>query len=130
MQNAKEKGFTLAEVFILVAAVLAGGFFIYTQWQYFQTVERNADRKAAINAMHSYLQEVYLPQNDSYPASLNPDSITAISDDQLSGPGGRAVTDPRSSLRYQPGDCNEGNCERYTLRADLEQAEDFIRRGN
>lgn len=130
MQSHWQDGFTLTEVIIAVAMLLASGFFVYTQWQYFQMVERNTDRKNAINAMHYYLQEVYLPKHDSYPVVLEPDTITAIKEDALRGPSGQLVTDPGSSLRYQPGGCNGGSCQRYTLRANLEQAPDFIRRSD
>lgn len=130
MRSSSQSGFTVAEIFIALAMLLGAGFFIYNQWQYFSLVERNTDRKTAINAMHYYLQEVYEPQHSGYPVTLQPDDISAIEGDHLRDPAGRLVTEFQSDLRYEPGGCSEGVCQRYMLRANLEQATDFIRRSD
>lgn len=130
MRSSSQSGFTVAEVFIALAMLLGAGFLIYNQWQYFSLVERNADRRTAINAVHYYLQEVYEPQHGGYPVMLQTDDISAIEGDHLRDPAGRLVTEFQSDLRYEPGSCSEGVCQRYTLRANLEQATDFIRRSD
>lgn len=127
MHRQPQAGFTVTELLIAAAMVLAVGFFLQSQWQYFTLADRNAERKTAINATHYYLQEVYFPANNSYPAVLRPDDIDAINAAMLQDPAGRPISSPQSDLRYQPGECQAGKCQRYELRADLERAEDFIR---
>lgn len=125
----RQSGFTIAELLIALAMLTAASLFVYSQWQYTAAAERDSDRKIAINAIDAYLQEVYLATNNEYPLLLDPKAITAINEDELRDPSGRPVTDFRSDLRYEPGNCTENACQRYTLRAALENEADFIRRG-
>lgn len=123
----RQAGFTVTEGIIMLAILLGVGFFIYGQWQYFSMTNRNEDRKTAVNSLHYYLTEVYYPKHKAYPVMLSPENVNAISKDAFTDPLGRPITDPRSDLRYDPSQCDGSSCESYTLRANLEQAEDFIR---
>lgn len=125
----KESGFTLAELFIAIVMLAAAGLLVYSQWQEAEVQQRDSDRKVAVNAIHAYLENIYAPQNDGYPVALDPEAIEALSPDQLRDPSGRLVTDFASDLRYEPGQCSEMVCQRFTIRANLEKEADFIRQG-
>lgn len=112
----------------MLALLLGSGFFAYSQWQYFELKEQNADRRQALNAAHHYLQEIHYPKNESYPSSLPPELLDQIANSTWLEERHAKIMSDRKIFRYEPAGCNAGACQTYTLRADLEEAEDYIRR--
>lgn len=122
-----DHGFTLAESFMTITAIIVVSFLLYGQWQYTEASQRDSARKIAINTIHYYLKESYFRQNQAYPSSLNQDILSAINQELTKDPRGRTINSQLSDLRYIPGDCTVNACQRYELRADLEKEDDFVR---
>lgn len=127
MHSSYSSGFTVAEVLIAIAMLFGAGYLVNTQLQHSAAAERDLDRKTAINAVHFYLKDIYSEQNDGFPSTLSEATLKSLAKDNVRDPAGRLVGAPGSDLRYEPTDCNNSVCQYYTLRADLEQEEDFIR---
>lgn len=122
-----ESGFTFAEILIaLTCGILAVGLF-YQQWQYSAMNRRDSARKTSVNAIHYYLNEVQKKETGSYPLELDKYQLKGVDQTLMKDPDGNRIGDPKSSIRYIPGDCSGNKCARYELRADLEKEEDFIR---
>lgn len=128
MNTRDQSGFTIAEIFIGVVVLIGAGFLVSSQWQYAAASARDEARKTAINAMHFYLREVYSRKNESYPSTLNEHTLQSLRKIETRDPFGRFVSSIGSDLRYEPAACDNGTCRHYTLRANLEQEPDFIRK--
>lgn len=123
----KQHGFTLPELFIAILLVAVIALFALSQEQSAQAARRDDIRKTSINAMYFFLEEVYFPAHKAYPTSLTVDNMKGVDPELLKDPGGTLIGNKDSNYRYEPGDCAGNNCQRYTLRADLEKEDDFVR---
>lgn len=121
-------GFTVVE---LLMAVLFLGILLtvgFDRYQAVQTVHRDQDRKIAINAIYSNLEEVVKPSLNGYPRILNAAQLTAMDKKLLIDPKGARIGDARSDYRYEPTGCSGGDiCRAFTLRANLEKEADYIK---
>lgn len=127
--NAK-KGFTLIELTIVgaFAALLVIIFFI--QKANVDAMNRDDDRKTAINAMYYALEEYYYPKNGYYPAEISEEVLPVVDPALFTDPFGLNVGIDGSTYVYEPANCNAQNeCREYTLRAQLEKEDTYIKRG-
>ncbi len=126
-----KKGFTLIEVMIVgaFAALLVVLFFI--QKANVDAMNRDDDRKVAINAMYYALEEYYAPaHNGYYPAELSEDILPVIDPQLFTDPFGTNLGTDGSSYSYEAANCNANNeCSEYTLRAQLEKEDVYIKKG-
>ena len=105
-----KKGFTVLEIIIVAvfASLLLILFFI--QKSNLDAMERDEDRKTAINAMYFALEEGYYTD----PALW-------------SDPYGLHISDGSSSYSYTPANCKDGKCKEYILKAELEKEDAYIK---
>lgn len=126
----EKKGFTLIELMIVgaFAALLVVLFFI--QKANVDAMDRDNDRKTAINAMYYALEEYYYPKYGYYPSEIS-DSVLPVVDPQLfTDPAGTNIGIDGSSYSYEAANCNaENQCREYILRAQLEKEDIYIKRG-
>lgn len=121
-------GFTVVEILVLFLFLSVLGAVIYDRYQVLETIHRDKDRKVAINAMYYNLEEVVRPSLNGYPRVLTANTLKAMDKALFLDPSGIRVDDPLSDYRYEPTGCNGGDvCRGYTLRADLERENDFVR---
>lgn len=122
-----KKGFTVLE--IVIVAVFASLLFIlfFVQKQNIDAFERDEDRKTAINAMYYALEESFYKDNGYYPESISEDNIKVIDPSLWTDPSGFNLGDPNSSYSYEPANCKEGKCKEYTLKANLEKEDTFVK---
>ena len=122
-----KKGFTVLE--IVIVAVFASLLFIlfFVQKQNIDAFERDEDRKTAINAMYYALEESFYKDNGYYPESISEDNIKVIDPSLWTDPSGFNLGDPNSSYSYEPANCKEGKCKEYTLKANLEKEDAFVK---
>ena len=106
-----KKGFTVLEIIIVAvfASLLLILFFI--QKANLDAMQRDEDRKTAINAMYYALEE----------------GIPYIDPALWSDPFGANVGDSASSYSYTPANCEKGHCKEYVLKAELEKEDAYIK---
>lgn len=126
-----KKGFTLIELMIVgaFAALLLIIFFI--QKANVDAMNRDDDRKVAINAMYYALEEYYAPaHNGYYPSEISEDILPVIDPELFTDPFGTNLGIDGSSYSYEPANCDESNqCREYILRAQLEKEDTYIKHG-
>lgn len=128
MKHRTPHGFTVVELIVAIAILLAAGLLVVWQKNDIDAANRDSQRKVSVNAIHYSLEEVYYPNNgNTYPEQLRAEDLKGLSPDLLTGPNGNRIGESESSLRYEPLNCADGKCRGYTLRADLEKEADFIK---
>ena len=122
-----KKGFTLIE--LIIVAVFASLLIIlfFVQKSNIDAMERDEDRKIAINAMYYALEESYYQDHGYYPESISESNITVIDPALWTDPSGHNLGDPASSYSYEAADCHNGKCKEYTLKAILEKEDAYIK---
>ena len=124
--NAK-KGFTILE--IIIVAIFASLLFIlfFIQKSNLDAMERDEDRKTAINAMYYALEESFYKDHKYYPESISEENITVIDPALWTDPNGFNLGDPLGSYSYEPANCENGKCKQYILKATLEKEDTYIK---
>lgn len=124
----KKSGFTVIEVCVLVVFLVVAGAIFVIQKGELQQQFNDKTRKTAINAMYYNLEEVFYKQNGHYPKTINEKNLTAIDPNLFTDPLGFVLGEEGSQYRYEPTNCDGEKCQSYTLRADLDLEEDYIKK--
>lgn len=125
-----KKGFTLIEILIVgaFAALLVILFFI--QKANVDAMDRDDDRKTAINAMYYALEEYYYPKYGYYPAEISEEVLPVIDPQLFTDPFGVNLGGEGSTYSYDAANCNaENQCKEFILRAQLEKEDTYIKKG-
>ena len=106
-----KKGFTLLELCIggVFSALLVILFFV--QKGNIDAMERDEDRKTAINAMYYALEESFYKENGYYPETISEENIKVIDPALWTDPMGINLGVEGSSYSYQPANCENGKCK-------------------
>ena len=91
-------------------------------------MNRDEDRKTAINAMYYALEEGFYEEHKYYPEEISEEVLTVIDPELFTDPLGGYINSGYSDYAYEPTDCKEGKCKNYTLRATLEKEDDYIKK--
>ena len=127
MPHRRSMGFTVLELIIAVVFLAAAGTIFFVQKRDLEIYQQDSARKTAMNAIYYTLEDVYYPINQGYPEQLAADQLKGLDPSQLKDPKGIAVGTEGSDYRYEPKDCTDGKCKSYTLTANLEHEEDFVK---
>lgn len=122
-----KKGFTILEVIIVAVFASLLLIFFFLQKQNVDAMQRDEQRKTAINAMYYALEEDFYKEHGYYPETISEKNITVIDPALWTDPSGFNLGDVSSSYRYEPADCSDGKCKEYTLRANLEKENVYIK---
>lgn len=125
-----KKGFTLIEILIVgaFAALLVILFFI--QKVNVDAMDRDDDRKTAINAMYYALEEYYYPKYGYYPTEISEEVLPVIDPQLFTDPFGVNLGGEGSTYSYDAANCNaENQCKEFILRAQLEKEDTYIKKG-
>lgn len=122
-----KQGFTVLELIICIvfAGIFVALFFI--QKINVDAMDRDQQRKTAINAMYYSLEEGFYEQNSYYPEIIFEDNLRTLDPNLFTDPLGFNIGDTNSSYRYEPANCTEGKCQEYILRAIMEREDDYIK---
>lgn len=122
-----KSGFTILEIIIVAifASLLLVLFFV--QKANIDAMERDEDRKIAINAMYYALEESFYRDHGYYPETISEENIKVIDPALWTDPLGYNLGDANSSYSYQPANCENGHCQEYTLKADLEKEDTYVK---
>ena len=123
-----KRGFTIVELLVVIVIFgVATALFFYQKLDY-DAVQRDEQRKVAINAMFYNLEECYYAKNNHYPEHISENNLTAMDPQLFTDPFEINLGDDFSNYRYEPIDCQNGKCASYTLRSLMEKEADFIRK--
>lgn len=124
----KKSGFTVLE--IIIVAVFASLLFIifFIQKANVDAMERDDDRKTAINAMYYALEESFYKTHGYYPETISEENITVIDPALWTDPSGINLGYEGSTYTYEAGNCEDGKCKEYVLKAELEKEDAYIKR--
>jgi len=123
----RRHGFTILELVIVTSFVGLLFLFFFIQKANLDAFSRDEDRKTAINAMYYALEESFFKEHGYYPETISEKNITVIDPSLWTDPNGHNLGDPKSSYSYQPGNCDNGKCKEYILKATLEKETDYIK---
>lgn len=121
------RGFTVIELLIVVALFAVASVVFFVQRDHVEVAARDTARKTSINAMYYSLEEVYFKKNQSYPRTINEEVLPSVDPALFKDPNGVKIGESTSNFRYEPLNCNGDECQAYTLRADLEREDDYIK---
>lgn len=125
--TSSKKAFTLIEIAIVLvfAALLFILFFL--QKTNVDAMYRDDNRKTAINAMYYALEESFYKEHKYYPEFISEENIKVIDPALWTDPNGFNLGDPVSSYSYEAANCKDGKCQEYTLKAELEKEDAYIK---
>lgn len=124
----KKKGFTLLELVIVGAFAGLVLIVFFIQKGNVDAMNRDDDRKTAINAMYYALEEGFFAEHGYYPETISEENLTVIDPNLFTDPNGINLGTNGSSYSYSPANCSNGKCKEYTLRAVLEKEDVYIKR--
>ncbi len=124
----KKSGFTVIEILVLAVFLAACGIIFYFQKAEIEEQSRDNNRKVAINSMYYNLEEVFYKEKGYYPERVSDENLKAMDPELFTDPNGINLGESDSDYRYETTDCTEGKCKSYTLRADLEKEDDFVKK--
>lgn len=123
-----KRGFTLLELIVVIAFASLLLVLFFVQKQNVDAMDRDEDRKTAINAMYYALEEGFYPENGYYPETISEDNLKVIDPQLFTDPFGINLGQTGSSYIYEPANCEDGKCKEYILRAKLEKEDDYIKK--
>lgn len=123
----KQSGFTVIELVIVVILLMASGILFVQQKSQIQKVDRDRERKTAINAFYYSLEEVYYKSKGNYPRSISKVNLPSVEPDLFKDPNGKTIGEQDSNYRYDPINCEADVCKSYILRAELESENDYTK---
>lgn len=124
----KRKGFTLVELIIVIAFATLLLIFFFLQKSNVDAMDRDEQRKTAINAMYYALEEGFYTQNGYYPETISEENLKVMDPALFTDPFGINLGVEGSSYSYEAANCEDGKCKEYALRAELEKEDLYIRR--
>lgn len=121
------RGFTVIELIIAITLLATASVIFFVQKNNVEVAARDETRKSSINAMYYSLEEVYFKKNGSYPRTITSEILPSVDPDRLKDPNGVRIGESASEYRYEPVKCDGDTCKGYTLRASLENEDDFVK---
>ena len=120
-------GFTVIELVFVITILGFASIVFFTQKHSIEIISSNDTKKTSINAIYYSLEEVFYPANQYYPRSVNSDVLKSVDPAVFTDPNGIIINATGSSYTYLPTNCIDDKCKSYTLKATLENENDFIK---
>lgn len=122
----KQSGFTIFELLVVLAFVIAGAVVFFTQQATINATARDTQRKTAINAMYYGLEEYYYEKNRYYPQKIDSKTLRPVDPELFTSPNGVKMNEVGAEYQYEPLECDtEGKCKRYRLKVNLEREDTY-----
>lgn len=139
--KSQSRGFTVIELLVVIVVLLSASLLFFYQKNHIEATSRDNQRKTNINTVYHNLENIYYPQHKHYPKQINSDTLTAVTADTFKDPDGIVfngtvtgdfgLTTGYSTYHYDPTNCdNDDKCTGYTLRANLENEQDYVKESN
>lgn len=121
-------GFTVLELIIVIAFATLALVLFFLQKINLDAMDRDEQRKTAINAMYYALEEGFYAENGYYPETISEENLKVMDPELFTDPIGINIGVEGGSYSYEAANCEDGHCKEYTLRATLEKEDDFIKK--
>lgn len=121
----QQDGFTVIEIIFTACILIFASILFFVQKNNVEVIARDDSRKTAINAMYYSLEKVFYVQNGYYPQTISSDNLTSMDPELFTDPNGIALGESGSNYTYEPKNCVNEQCKSYTLKADLENEDDY-----
>ena len=124
----RERGFTILELVVVIffASLLLILFFL--QKLNLDAMHRDEQRKEAINAMYYALEEGFHAKNGYYPENISEENLKVMDPSLFTDPSGINLGQEDSDYTYEPANCSNGKCKEYTLKAQMEKEDTYIKK--
>ncbi len=123
------KGFTVIELLVAIAVIVAAGTLFFVERNQINQAERDTARKVSINAMYYALEEVYYPEHHSYPATVDSKVLRSVDPKLFMDPKGVKIGTAGSDFQYEPTGCTtDGACSSYTLKSTMEREAEYVKK--
>lgn len=121
-------GFTILELVVVIffASLLLILFFL--QKLNLDAMHRDEQRKEALNAMYYALEEGFYAKNGYYPEKISEENLTVMDPSLFTDPNGVNLGREGSDYTYEAANCSNGKCKEYTLKAQLEKEDTYIKK--
>ena len=128
VEQKTKRGFTIIELVVVIffASLLLVLFFL--QKLNLDAMHRDEQRKEAINAMYYALEEGFHTKNGYYPEKISEENLTVMDPSLFTDPGGVNLGREGSTYSYEPANCSNGKCKEYTLKAQMEKEDTYIKK--
>lgn len=123
----KQQGFTVIEIIVVIVFLATVATLFFMQRGNLASSQRDDQRKVAINAMYYSLEEVFFAKNGFYPTKIDSATLRSVDPDLFTDPNGIKIGEAGSNYRYDGENCESDKCKGYTLRADLEREDDYVK---
>ena len=126
----RKNGFTVLEIVLCI--VFVGIFLVlfFIQKNNIEAMERDEDRKVAINAMFYALEEGYYAEKGYYPENIEKaEDLPWIDPNLFTDSYGVTLwnADADSNYSYDASNCEDGKCKSYTLCSTMEKEDDYVK---
>ena len=128
VEQKTKRGFTIIELVVVIffASLLLVLFFL--QKLNLDAMHRDEQRKEAINAMYYALEEGFHAKKGYYPEKISEENLTVMDPSLFTDPGGVNLGREGSTYSYEPANCSNGKCKEYTLKAQMEKEDTYIKK--
>lgn len=134
----RHSGFTVIELIFVILLLGAASVLFFVQKNGIEVAARDEQRKTAINAMHYGLEEIYYKEHGTYPRLLDETVLPFVDPELFTDPRGVKVSQSvviiddteypvNPEYRYEGKNCSDDACQGYSLRATLENEDDFVK---
>ena len=96
----RKQGFTVIEVLVVSAFLIAAGVVLLFQIQRMNTETTNGQKRVAINAMYYSLEEAFYPEHKFYPETIDKDTLKTMDSSLLTDPNGKTVKTVNVALTH------------------------------
>ena len=118
----------MIEIIVVMVLCVTVGVLFTQQKSAIERVDRDRQRKTAINAMYYSLEEVYFRANNSYPLKIDKTVLPSMDPALFTDPDGKMIDTEDADYRYTPLNCESNQCKSYTLRTSLENEADYVKK--
>ena len=78
--------------------------------------------------MYYALEEGFYEEHKYYPEEISEEVLTVIDPELFTDPLGGYINSGYSNYVYEATNCKDGKCKGYTLRAELEKEDDYVKK--
>jgi len=126
--TSRQSGYTVIELVFIIAVLAVAGILFFIQKNNIEVVAEDNAKKTAINAMYYGLEEVFYHDNNYYPQTISSDNIKSVDPALFTDPDGNKLGDSDSAYKYSPTNCKDNKCKSYTLKSDLTNEADYVKK--